>query len=51
MWPYVIAIGIVVFIVLVYILSYVLNSNTKRPENCEDVECNSCKDASCTHRH
>jgi len=50
MWEYVIAISIVILIVGVYILSYYLNSKTKKPENCEDIECNSCKDPSCSHR-
>lgn len=46
----IIAIGIVVLIILVYILTYAINSQTKRPENCDDLECNSCKASNCSQR-
>ncbi|MBN2540256.1 MAG: hypothetical protein JXB08_01895 [Bacilli bacterium] len=45
-----IAIGIIVLVVVIYILSYALNEKTAKPEECEDLECTSCKAADCSHR-
>jgi hypothetical protein len=50
MWPYVIAIGTIVLIVLVYVWSYNLNEKTKKPEDCEDLECTGCNANNCAHR-
>ncbi|HOO43891.1 MAG TPA: hypothetical protein PKU69_02360 [Bacillota bacterium] len=51
MWPYIIAIGITIVIVGLYVWSYSVNQKTEKPEDCEDIECSSCKSADCSHRH
>ena len=50
MWPYVIAIGVIVLIIVLYVVSYNLNEKTEKPENCEDISCGSCASGSCSHR-
>lgn len=50
MWPYVIAVVVTIAIIGVYVWSYKLNENTKKPENCEDLECTGCKASDCAHR-
>ncbi|HOP57169.1 MAG TPA: hypothetical protein PLH02_01965 [Bacillota bacterium] len=52
MWKYIIAIGIVVLLVAIYIISYVLNQKTEIPEECRNLEdfsaCSTCTNQSCT---
>ena len=50
MWEYIIGIGVIVLIVGLYVFTYKLNTNTEKPEGCEDVECNSCNASNCSHR-
>lgn len=50
MWPYVIAIAIVVGIVVLYVFTYNLNEKTDKPEDCEEVSCSSCSSGTCSHR-
>ncbi len=50
MWPYIIAIAIIVGIVLLYVFSYTLNEKTEKPEDCEDIQCSSCSSGNCSHR-
>lgn len=50
MAKYLIAVGIIVVIVIIYVVTYVLNENTDRPEGCEDLECNGCNAKDCSHR-
>ncbi len=50
MWPYVIAIGTIVLIVVIYVWSYSLNEKTEKPEGCEDLECSGCNANNCANR-
>ena len=47
----IIAVGIVVVCVVLFIGTYVLNKRTPKPEGCEDVgsECEGCQMTSCSH--
>lgn len=47
----IIAVGIVVVCVVLFIGTYVLNKRTPKPEGCEDVgsECEGCQITSCSH--
>lgn len=50
MWPYVIAIGVILLVVGLYVLTYKWNEDTEKPEGCEELECTSCKAQNCSHR-
>ena len=47
----IIAVGIVVVCVVLFIGTYVLNKRTPKPEGCEEVgsECEGCQITSCSH--
>lgn len=46
----VIAVGIIVVLITVYMLSYLLNEKTEKPEGCEDISCSGCKVDNCVSR-
>ncbi len=52
--PYLIGGGFLVLIIGIYVLFYLMNSNTKVPEGCEFPEdfsgCGSCKSSACGSR-
>ncbi len=50
MWGTVIAIGVVIVVVGLYLWSYSLNEKTEKPEGCVEIECHSCHDQSCSNR-
>ncbi|MBI9008727.1 MAG: hypothetical protein JEZ05_01740 [Tenericutes bacterium] len=50
MWKYIIAVAIIIVFIFLYVYSYKMNEETEKPEGCEDLECNSCKTDSCSHR-
>ena len=39
--------GILVFIIAVYLGSYVLNAKTEKPEGAPDISCESCNSKTC----
>lgn len=47
----IIAVGIIVVCVVLFIGTYILNKRTPKPEGCEDVgsECEGCQITSCSH--
>lgn len=47
----IIAAGIIVVCVVMFIGTYILNKKTPKPEGCEDVgsECEGCQITSCSH--
>ena len=47
----IIAIGVVVFSVFLFIFTFVLNKRTPKPEGCENLgsECEGCQMTSCSH--
>jgi len=47
---YLIAIGIVVLIVVIYVVSFMMNEKTEKPEGCEDLSCSGCKVDNCVTR-
>ncbi|MFA7561590.1 MAG: hypothetical protein WCY80_05755 [Candidatus Izemoplasmatales bacterium] len=46
----VIAVGIIVVLITVYMLTYLLNEKTEKPEGCEDISCSGCKVDNCATR-
>lgn len=40
---YLIAILVLVVFVAIYVLSYLFNANTKKPDNCKQIDCQGCK--------
>jgi hypothetical protein len=47
---YIIPIVIILIVVGLYILSFVLNEKTEKPEGCEDISCSGCKVDNCATR-
>ena len=47
----IIAVGIIVVCVMLFIGTYILNKRTPKPDGCEDVgsECEGCQITSCSH--
>jgi len=47
----IIAVGIIVVCVVLFIGTYILNKRTPKPDGCEDVgsECEGCQITSCSH--
>jgi len=49
---YIIGIGIIAVIIIVYVLSYALNEKTPVPEGCEELQesvaCSSCTNGGCS---
>lgn len=40
---YLISIFTIGIFVIIYVLGYYLNSKTKKPENCKEIDCQGCK--------
>jgi hypothetical protein len=40
---YLISILIMAILIAIYVLGYCLNSKTKKPDNCKQIECEGCK--------
>ena len=49
-WKLILGIGLLVVIIVIYIVTYAINEKVKKPEGCEDIECNSCNAKNCSHR-
>ncbi len=49
---YIVAVLIVIFLVLIFMLSFILNKKTKKPVETKITPegCNACKNYACTHK-
>jgi hypothetical protein len=47
---YIIPIVIILVVVGLYVLSFVMNEKTEKPEGCEDISCSGCKVDNCATR-
>ena len=44
-----ISVGVVLVCVALFISTYLLNKNTKKPEGCETLDCEGCSLTDCSH--
>ncbi len=50
-WQILLGIGILLACIVLYVVTYIINEKTKRPEGCEeDIECSACNSINCSHR-
>lgn len=50
-WDYLVPAGVLIVAIGLFILSYLLNKKTPKPEGCQDTtqECEGCKMIGCSH--